>query len=245
MASYAHLTGRLQECETLTQKALAHSFDGNDELAVRISGTQMVFVRREQGRLDELVETLEDFAEQYPHITDWRCALASVYAQLTRTAQARRTLEALAHADFSDLPRDTSWLSNLTALSEVIVFLRDATRAQLLYDLLLPYAHRCAVTFALLSRGSTSRQLGLLATTLARYDDAARHFEHALTMNTQIRSPLWVAHTQHDYAYMLQTRQGVADCDRADGLLEQALATTERLGLATLADKVRARREIA
>ena len=50
--------------------------------------------------------------------------------------------------------------------------LGDTRRGRLLYDLLLPYADRCVVIFALPSQGATSRPLGLLATTLSRYDKA-------------------------------------------------------------------------
>jgi DNA-binding SARP family transcriptional activator len=242
MASYAHLGGRLEECETLTHDALAHRFEGRDELAADVFHTQMVFVRDEQGRLDQVVDTAEALAEQNPHVSGWRCALAFVYAQLERTSQARHELRTLAQTDFSDLPRDTFWMSNLSMLSEVVRLLGDADPAHLLYNLLLPYADQCAVTFALLCRGSTSRQLGVLATTLTRYDDAARHFEHALTMNTEIRSPLWVAHTQHDYACMLHLRKNPGDGQKAIRLLEQALASAEQLGLTALANKARALR---
>ncbi|HEX8157837.1 MAG TPA: hypothetical protein VF526_10675, partial [Solirubrobacteraceae bacterium] len=148
-------------------------------------------------------------------------------------------LEALARHDFRDLPRDGSWLSNVAVLCQVVLLVGDARRAQLLYELLLPYAERCVVTFALLCQGSASRHLGLLATTMSRYDDAVRHFEQALKMNAQIRSPLLVAHTQHDYAHMLLTRGRPRDHDKALLLLKQALATAEQLGLKALAAKAR------
>jgi tetratricopeptide (TPR) repeat protein len=117
--------------------------------------------------------------------------------------------------------------------------LGDAPRAQLLYRLLLPYADRCVVNGALLSEGSASRPLGRLATTLSQVDDAARHFEQALKMNNQIRSPLWVAHTQHDYAHMLLLRNRRGDRAKALELLDDALVAAEALGLKALADKTR------
>ena len=105
--------------------------------------------------------------------------------------------------------------------------------------MLLPYADRCAVTTTLLCQGSLSRPLGLLATTLSRYDDAARHFDEALAMNARIRSPLWIAHTQHQYASMLLRRNRPVDKDRALQLLEQTIATADNLGLTDLANKAR------
>ena len=51
-------------------------------------------------------KAVEDFADRYPEILAWRCALAWVYAELERRPDARRELEVLARNDFSDLPRD-------------------------------------------------------------------------------------------------------------------------------------------
>jgi tetratricopeptide (TPR) repeat protein len=199
----------------------------------------MLGVRVEQNRLDELLETVQRYATKYSEFVHWRCALARVCARLKRTTEARQQLQALAHADFEDFPRNTLWLSHLLGLCEVVVLLDDAPNAQLLYRLLSPYGDRCGVSFALMSQGSASRPLGLLATTLMRYDEAARHFEQALTMNARIRSALWVAHTQHDYARMLLQRNQSGDREKALELLHTALATAEQLGLKALADEAR------
>jgi tetratricopeptide (TPR) repeat protein len=185
--------------------------------------------------LDELVDAVEGSAAQYPEIADWRIALAYVHARLGRTAEAGQALDALAGADLSDLLRDASWLPNLAMLSEVAVLLGDVPRARLLYTLLSPYAGRCVVNFALLCQGSAARPLGLLATSLSRYDDAERHFERALATNTRIGSPLWTAHTRHDWARMLLLRGRPGDAGRALELLRQALAAAEKLKLSVLA----------
>jgi tetratricopeptide (TPR) repeat protein len=198
----------------------------------------MIVVRREQGRLDELVEATQSFVARYPQFPGWRCGLAYVYAHLGCTEQARHELEALARDDFCDLPRDTFWLSSLVVLCDVVVFLGDVPRAHLLYQLLLPYANRCAVIYSL-CQGSVARPLGLLATITSRYADAETHFTQALRMNAQIRSPLWRAYTEHDYARMLLLRNRFGDHNKALHLLKQALATAEQLGLKALADKVR------
>jgi tetratricopeptide (TPR) repeat protein len=111
----------------------------------------------------------------------------------------------------------------------------------MLYRLLLPYADRCVVTsgISLLCTGSISRPLGLLATTLSRLEDAEHHFEQALRMNMQIRSPLWIVHTQHDYARMLLKRNQPGDQGKALELLTNALDTAEQLSLKVLADNAR------
>jgi DNA-binding SARP family transcriptional activator/tetratricopeptide (TPR) repeat protein len=236
-ASHALLRGRLADCETLAHDALTHRYKGYDECAALIHGTQMLFVRAAQGRLDEMVQSVEDFAEHYPQIVASRCGLGWVYAQLGRSTQARQQLDMLARADFSDIPRDLGWLSILSSLAEVVQFLDDGPRARLLYKLLLPYADRYVVIPALLCLGSASRALGLLATTLSRFEDAKRHFEHALTMNAHIKAPIWIAQTEHDYARMLLLRDRPGDRDKALELLKDALAAANKLGLTALTDK--------
>jgi hypothetical protein len=93
------------------------------------------------------------------------------------------------------------------------------------------------VVDASFSLGSAPRPLGLLATTMGRFDAAARHFEGALEMNARIRSPLWTAHTQHAYAQTLLRRAHPRDRETALTLLDRALATADQLGLTALADR--------
>jgi hypothetical protein len=74
---------------------------------------------------------------------------------------------------------------------------------------------------------------------MCRFDAAARHFERALEMNGKLRSPLWVARTQCNYAETLLCRGGPDDRDHARALLDAALPTADALGLEVLADKAR------
>jgi DNA-binding SARP family transcriptional activator/tetratricopeptide (TPR) repeat protein len=236
-ASSAYLEGRLAAYEALTHEVLALGLEGEDESATHAVAAQMLFLRREQGQLGELVESIEDFADRYPQIPAWRYALAWTYAELGRPTDARRELDALGRNDFSDLPRDWVWLMSISIVSEVVVFLDDSSRAEVLYELLLPYADRILDIDVGFCLGSASRPLGLLSTTTGRFDAAARHFEHALALNAKLRSPLWVAHTQHDYARLLVRRDRPGDREHALTLLRAALATAGDLGLKALADK--------
>ncbi len=106
-----------------------------------------------------------------------------------------------------------------------------------MYELLLPHADTCVVTLSVICEGATARPLGMLATTLGRYDDAERHFERALEMNARIRFPLWTAHTQYEYARMLRLRDRPGDRGRARTLLATASATAGELGLHALSTR--------
>ena len=80
-------------------------------------------------------------------------------------------------------------------------------------------------------RGSVSRYLGLLATALERWDDAAGHFEEALALNERMGARPWLARTEDDYARMLLVRGRPGDDERARELRDQALATFSELGM--------------
>ena len=82
-------------------------------------------------------------------------------------------------------------------------------------------------------RGSASRYLGILATTMERWPEAAQHFENALVMNDTMGAKPWLAGTQSDYAQMLLTRDGPGDRKRAGELRASVRATYSDLGLRT------------
>ena len=238
----AQIKGHLDEFEALALQGFELGFESSNRSAAQIFGGQMVALRREQGRLAEVVEGAEALTAQYPAIAGWRCALAEMYAQLDREADARRELEVLAPDAFASIPRDALWLSSLANLSEVVAFLDDADRAAELYEQLSPYATRNVVLFGVLCLGSISRHLGLLATVLSRYEQADRHFTDALEAHAKLGSRLWTAHTQYNQASMLLRRDVSGDRERAMILLDDVLSSSQRHGFAAL--EARARRSL-
>ena len=134
------------------------------------------------------------------------------------------------------------WMGTMTYLVDVCTFLGDRDRAETLYRILLPFAGRnVVVSNGAACYGALSRYLGALATTLERWDDAARHFEDALAMNARMDARPWLAHTQEQYATMLLARRHSGDRDKAAALLDAALATTRELGMRALEERVTAR----
>jgi tetratricopeptide (TPR) repeat protein len=158
--------------------------------------------------------------------------------ELGRKEEGRRVFEELATNEFSDLPLDTHRLLSLAVLAEVAASLGDTGRAASLYELLLPHASWVVLDPHDFSAGPASRYLGLLASTMSRWEEAASHFEDALAMNERMRARPWVAHTQHDYARMLLTRDGPGDRERARDLLSAALETALDLGMTALESRV-------
>ena len=238
-AMLAHIRGELGPAESLATDAVGQWADRpHFGTAARIFGVQIFLLRREQRRLDELLELVSAGVEQDPEVPGWRCALAFIYADLGDRDRARRELDLLGEP--SSLPRDAFWTTNVTMIGAVASFLGNRSRSGQAYELLLPYVNTCLVSPGVMCTGSTSRPLGMLATTLGRYDDAEQHFKDALGMNAKIRSPLWTAHTQYEYARMLRLRAGPGDRDRARSLLMTASVTATELGLDALRQRASA-----
>jgi tetratricopeptide (TPR) repeat protein len=232
----AFIEGRFDEAEAYLKEALEVG-SASLTFARAVQGS-LTLLREQQGRAIETWPQLASLAARYPLVI-WRLAVARVHAATGQPEEARRELESLAANDFADVPRDMTWLYNMSRLSDLVILFGDARQAAILYDLLLPYRDRCVVLGGIAaSRGTVSRSLGGLATILSRYDEAERHFEDALEMNARIRARIWVAHTQHDYARMLVARDRPGDRERATVLAAQALATAREVGMKPLEAKL-------
>ncbi|MEE8278444.1 MAG: tetratricopeptide repeat protein, partial [Thermoanaerobaculia bacterium] len=235
-AMLALLEGRFEEAEQLEQNALEIGQRAQNQNAVQLYGAGIVVIRREQGRLAEMEPAVAGMVQQYPAIRAWQCSLAWLHSDLERRTEAQSALDAVAEEGFDALPRDLFWITAMALLSEACAFLGDGEKAPALYDLLAPYADRCVVFFSG-SFGSVARNLGLLAATMQRWEDAERHFEDALDMNARMGARPWVARTQHDYADMLLRRGEPGDREKALELLTQTLDTAQELGMKALVER--------
>ena len=241
----ALLDGRFGEVEELAQ----HASDIGERLqadgVAGVLGLQMFTLRREQGRLRELEPVIRSFVEQFSASSSWRPGLALIYSELGRREEAREQFEQLATQDFKDIAEDALWQTCFGYLSEVSAFLEDAPRAGILYDRLLPYRDRTiTMGAAVVCCGAASRYLGLLSATMARWEDAQGHFEHALEMNSRMGAKPWLAHTQQQYAEMLLDRGQPEDRANALSLLSQSLAAATELGMGALTERILSRRKI-
>jgi tetratricopeptide (TPR) repeat protein len=217
-ARSALLEGRLARAETLIAEGLSvgklASSSSTDTYRI-----QMYMLRREQGRLSEIHDLVRSSMETYPTYGLWRCVLAQSAAALGYACEARTVFEAIAAHGFTGLAFDEEWLVSLSLLAETAIFLQDGERAAVLYDLLLPYAARVAITYPEISTGSVARALALLAAATERWDDAEGFFEQALAMNGRISARTWLARSRDDYGRMLLRRGRAQDRKRARAML--------------------------
>jgi tetratricopeptide (TPR) repeat protein len=167
----------------------------------------------------------------------FHCRLAYLYCETSRMSEARTEFERVVALGFSELWDSSSLLGTAWA-ARVCSFLGDAGRAGAIYELLQPFGTRNVANGNEMSFGSVSRYLGLLATTMGRWQDAELHFRYAVEMNARLGMRPWVAHTQHDYGRMLLARDGPGDRVKARELLGSALTTADELGMTLLVERI-------
>jgi len=245
-AMLALFLGQFDESDRYAKAALEFGKRMPSIDAVGVYGVQMFSLRRAQGRLAELAPLVEHFVRTTPAAATWRPGLAVIYAELDRRDEARAEFETLAADGFEGLARDALWLMCIAYLADVCTFLGDAARAATLYRLLAPFDGRNIVIGPNIAcYGAAARHLGMLAGAMQRWTDAERHFEAALEMNARQGARPWLAHTQHQFAAMLLARGRTEDRTKIVGLLDEAVAASQALGMQALAARAAALRETA
>jgi DNA-binding SARP family transcriptional activator/tetratricopeptide (TPR) repeat protein len=237
-AMVALATGNFAEAAELIPRAFAFG-ERAQPMATGVYWLQRYALLDFFDRLTEVEPALAGVVASYPSRPVLRCVLAHLHARLGRPGEARSILAEFAADDFSLLPFDMEWLFGMSLLAETSVLVGGNSSDATAYRLLLPWAGSNVMDMAEGIRGSVSRYLGLLATTLGRLDDAASHYEAALAMNRRLKARPWVAHTQVDYAGMLLVRDQPDDREHADALLDEARTTYRELGMELRAAAVR------
>ena len=224
----ALLAGRFAEAQACFTEGQAAAERADLHLPPGAQGFPLLL---EQGRLSEFIPMGRALVVKIPVLAmPFRGALAWAYAELGLREDARRELIAIYEHGLDKLPQELDFDSHATAVAEAIAYLGDAEGAECLYALLLPFRDLCVVNTAH-SFGAAARSLGLLAATMNRWDEAARHFDDAVRMNGHLGARPWLARTQLNYASMLVARDGPGDRARATALLDEAITLAEALGM--------------
>jgi tetratricopeptide (TPR) repeat protein len=233
-ATFALFEGRFEEAKELIAQAVTLGVRAQASDAVLSYRVQLFTLHLHSGSLGEVEDVLRSSITEYPARPMFRCMLAYLLTESAREAEAGVLFDELADDRFAALPMTNEWLFSLSFLGDVAHRLHDRERANILYELLLPFAARNACTADYIATGSVSRPLGVAATTMTRWDDAERHFEDALRMNTKMGARPWSAWTTCDWAEMLLHRDGPGDGERAVELLARAVETAHQLGMTAL-----------
>jgi class 3 adenylate cyclase/tetratricopeptide (TPR) repeat protein len=225
--------GQLAAAEQMSIAALAMA-EGVQPDAQTFFAAQMFLIRYEQGRLEELLPSVLDLVADPEFAVPAVDALtALLYCELERPDDGRRYHAPLAADRFTGIRFDHLWLPGLACCAEVAVRLGDSESATVLSDLLAPYSDQ-VVTIHCWPLNCVSHYLGLLATSLGRFDEAEARFQATASRQLRIGAPAWLAHTRFEWARMLLARRAPGDEERAREMLSQALATARELGLANV-----------
>jgi hypothetical protein len=228
----AHLAGRFEEAERIARESLRIAEAAGAREAHGFFLTQLFAVRREQGRLAELVEPIERLSRLAGPIgVSWRSTLTFVLVEAGDLERARAAYDAVAAGDFGGVPGSLFRLTGLACLAEACAALGDGEGAEALHASLEPHAERLVQTAFSGCWGSVRRFLGLLAATAGRPEDARAHLEAALERHRALEAPGLVARTQCDLGELLL---GLGERERGLELLAAGGATAAELGMAGL-----------
>ncbi len=226
----ATLDGRFDDAEQLAREALEIGrLRQTAYFAYMFRYAQLFAIRWAQGRLPELWGSIRSHSGRFPWIPRWRDAIAA--AELGDEQAARAEIERHAARDFADLPRDGLWILHLSGLAQCCVLTRDERRGELLYELLLQFAERNAVSYTQQPFGPVALRLAGLAAMLGRWDDAEQHFDAALECCRLLGARAIGARVAYEFGAALLERGRPSDKARAAVLLDEARSLAEELGM--------------
>jgi predicted ATPase/DNA-binding SARP family transcriptional activator len=208
-AEWAHLAGRFEEAERIQRESLRIAETAGAADARGFFLTQQFAIRRDQGRLGEMLEPVERLARQRDSIgVVWRAPYPLVLLAAGETERARAAYEVALPAILRGLPGSLFRLSALICVAEACAALGDAEGAEALIEQLEPHADRLAQTAFSGCWGSVRRFLGLLHAAAGRSDDARAQLEAALELHLALDAPVLIEVTQRDLADVSGARLG-------------------------------------
>jgi DNA-binding SARP family transcriptional activator len=235
-AMLAFMRGDLAAAVRLRGEAVEIGRRAGDQVAELFNWIQTVFLdlEREPVAPDANLDVPDRVAVQAVQAA-FRSDLPLLYAEMGRTADARRELAALAEGGFAGVASDMNWLASMAGLGQGAALLGDGGRAAELYALLLPYrSHAVLVGRAALCLGPVEMQLGLLATALGRTGAADEHLAAAAAWAEAVGARQWSVWTEVHRAEL--------DVRRGEGAARAgaAAAEAEELGFGRAAARARA-----
>ncbi len=239
---WAAVTGLLDGRWEDVAEALATLLDrvGDEENAVRIWGGLQTLLHRETGRGEEFLPVMEAMAAEGEAVPALRLGAAVLHAELGHAELVAEVVRDFAEPGLPAIPRDLVWGLTLAVYAELIATVDDQEAAGIVWPELVLFEGLFIDPGATwIPFGPADRLLGMLATTLERFDDAERSFDAALDYEARLESRPFATRTRLWYARMLLRRGGPGDEERARTMATEALADAEALEMPVLADQLR------
>lgn len=239
----ALMQGRFDDAERLATEALAAAESAANWNGITASRVQLAWCWKDIGCGADKAAEVERFVQQEvltrplsgSAAAMWNANLALFMAEAGLEERAGEYLGRAADCHDAELTRNVDGRSAAALAAEACALLKDARLALRFYELLLPRDGLCILGGrGVYFRGAAARYLGLLAATLGRKEDAVRHLEDALEMNTRAQAPPWIARSQLELARWLLARARPGDERRAVDLLRHAELSARQLGMRAL-----------
>jgi len=237
---FAHLAGDVAAAERCASRSFKEAGRAQVGHAGSYLAGMLYTLRRQQGRVDELLAPMQGLVGGGSANLAWTAALAIAEVETGAVEEGRARYAQLAAGGVRAVPRNWFWLLTVALLAETACALEDADGAQELYDLLAPYAERFVQVIFAANWGSVQRQLGMLAAVGERFDVAEEHFRAALAANGRIGAVLMTAETEVGYGALLARRGGPGDRARAAALAGHVELIAAPRGLNGLRRRARA-----
>lgn len=236
-AMRALMRGRHQESERLAHTALSIGQRAEPEVAAVVFGAHSFLTRLADGSLEQLRDAGREAAARYGQA--WPSAYVWLLTEIGELDEARARFADLARDGFEALRRSSDWLTSICALAIASVAIGDRKAASTLYELLVRYEERCTLFLAGAGcLGSNHAFLGVAAAAADRRQDAARHFELALTRNAEIGCDYVTPRVCCEYARTLLSTHEPAAREKAMGLIDRGVALARQIGMRAEAERL-------
>ena len=192
---------------------------------------QATFLAREQGRLEgrALAAQMSDEPDDDLYT---RATLALAQLDSGDEIAARLVVDRLVAEDIGHRAKETGFGSALAMLAEVAASVGTRAQAASIHDQMTPFAGRLLTTMlGVACLGAADRYLGMLSTTIGRWDEAEAHFDRALAIEERARGHALMARTRYWQARLFRERGRPGDARMADAILAAVIDDSSRLGM--------------
>jgi len=231
-AALAVLEGRWQDMRPHLARGGSLFSGGTDSNARQWTGSVLYIAGRHLGRLRVTEESL-GFVARFPNYPVYRAFLAAIQAAVGELEAARANLEILADDGFGRRWRDHNRPTTLALTADTIHLVGDVDRAIALFEEILPWSGRHAVSpGTTLYLGSFDQRLGMLAAMQGDHVLAIRHLLAAAESCRRLGArPFEVESRLHLVRSLLAAGPG-HDPEAARGEAQSALAIARELEMA-------------
>jgi hypothetical protein len=177
----------------------------------------------------------KQYVEHFPLAVSWQCGLTSTYGDVGDYAECKRLFEERASTGFVGIPMTHDWLSCHLLLANACRYSRDAERAPILRERLLPFEGNIWIMgLGNFICGAVAQFVGELHILVRDFPAAERSYERSLDIARRLRAPGLVAFSKVGLAGMLAARRTGNDIVCAKGLIAEARPDIVSVGFAFL-----------